>query len=331
MKKIAVASLSLACLTIATIVWSSRTAAVTVHAGEPNQPVYTSGGELVLPASYRDWVFLTSGYGMNYSNGGGDNPMFTNVYVSPEAYQRFKANAKWPDKSMFVVEIYSATTHGSINKAGHYQDAFMGLDVEVKDSSRPNEWSYYNFEPNATSAAVIGNGGCNKCHTDNAAVEHTFVQFYPTLLDFSLEKGVVKPTVNIPLNATRFLKLIDSAGWDKAEQAYREDRKKNPESEMLSEHTLNMVGYMFLEQKKTAQAVSLFKLITQSYPDSANAYDSLADAYVAAGQSQEALAASQKELALVQSDPHLSPELKKRVTERAQNRMAELQAKPHHE
>ena len=161
-----------------------------------NLPVYTADGKLALPANYRDWTFLTSGFGMNYSNGTSSNPMFTNVFVTPEALHGFKATGKWPDKSMFVVEIYAPASRGSINKSGQYQDAFRGLDIEVKDASRPHEWSYYNFDPGDTAAEATG-PGCNKCHSEHAAVENTFVQFYPTLLDFAVKKNLIKPGVSI--------------------------------------------------------------------------------------------------------------------------------------
>jgi hypothetical protein len=306
---------------LALAVWSGTSARVT--AGAPNQPVYTAEGKLALPANYREWVFLTSGFGMNYSNGTGNNPMFTNVYVTPEAYQGFTRTGKWPDKSMFIVEIYSPASHGSINKAGHYQDSFHGLDVEVKDSSRPNEWSYYGFSPGETVGEQEG-AGCNLCHSQHAAVEHTFVQFYPTLVDLALEKGVVKPGVSIPLNQSRFLKLWNTSGWTKAEQAYHEDRKKNPDSDLLNESALNQTGYLLLRDKKTADAISVFKLATTDYPNSANAYDSLGDAYAAAGQADQAIATSQKELALAQSDTTLSADKKKQFTELAQKRIAAM-------
>lgn len=161
-----------------------------------DQPVYTSDGKLALPENYREWVFLSSGFGMNYSNGGGSHPMFTNVYVSPAAYRGFKSNGKWPNGSQFVVEIYSPA-QGSINKSGYFQDKFQGLDVEVKDSSQKNEWSYYNFSPGEKTAEAMGGGACNTCHSEHAAVEHTFVQFYPTLLSFAREKHLLKPGVAI--------------------------------------------------------------------------------------------------------------------------------------
>jgi hypothetical protein len=187
--------ISVACLLAVWTVGRPGTAAA--DAGGSNMPVYSTDGRLALPANYREWLFLSSGLGMNYSTGPVSQPAFTNVFATPEAYRGFKATGKWPDKSMFVVEIYSAESRGSINKAGQYQSRLLGLDVEVKDASRPSEWSYYNFDPGAKSAPSLG-GSCNKCHNDHAAVEHTFVQFYPTLLDFAKERGLVKPSMSIP-------------------------------------------------------------------------------------------------------------------------------------
>ena len=321
MIKLSIVSVSLLLVAIIALSVGHRTIA---SAASNNQPTYTADGKLVLPANYRNWTFLTSGFGMNYSSGVSAHPMFTNVYVSPEACQGFKNTGKWPDKSMFIVEIYSPASHGSINKGGHYQDAFRGLDVEVKDSSREQEWSYYNFSPGQASGDVDG-PGCSSCHSRNGAVEHTFVQFYPTLLDFAIEKNLIKPGVSIPLNQSRFLKLIETTGWDKAEQAYNEDRKKNPDSDLLDEASLNGMGYMLLQEKKLPTAVSVFELAAKSYPNSANAYDSLADAYAAASQPQLAISASQKELALVPNDPNLKPEQKKQLLELARKRIAESQ------
>ena len=159
-----------------------------------DHPLYTADGKLALPENYRQWVFLSSGFGMNYSNSGGSHPMFTNVYVSPAAYQGFRSNGKWPNGSQFVVEIYSPA-QGSINKSGYFQDQMQGLDIEVKDSSQKNEWSYYNFNPGDKTAEALGGGACNSCHSEHAAVEHTFVQFYPTLLSFAQEKHLLKPGV----------------------------------------------------------------------------------------------------------------------------------------
>ena len=52
-------------------------------------PVYTSDGKLKFPESYREWVFLSSGLDMSYSDRGPGHSMFDNVFVEPSAYREF--------------------------------------------------------------------------------------------------------------------------------------------------------------------------------------------------------------------------------------------------
>jgi hypothetical protein len=53
---------------------------------------YTASGELIFPANYREWVFLTSGVNMTYSEqpSGMDHDMVDNVFVDPQSWQEFK-------------------------------------------------------------------------------------------------------------------------------------------------------------------------------------------------------------------------------------------------
>ena len=137
---------------------------------------------------------------MSYSQQPNGMQMFTNVFVNPASYDYFVANGKWPDKTVFVLEEYGSTSQGSINKHGNYQTDFMGLDVEVKDEARfPDKWAYFAFQGEAKSAAAIppSKNDCWKCHDQNAAVEHSFVQFYPELLKIARAKNTIKPTVKL--------------------------------------------------------------------------------------------------------------------------------------
>ena len=145
------------------------------------KPQYDEKGQLLLPANYREWMFLSAGYGMNYSPGG--HEMFTNVFVQRWAYEEFIKSGKWPELSMFVVDEREAGSRASINQKGHFQTDLMGLAVEVKDSARnPDKWAYYAFDGGKNAAGAMPHGNpCWSCHDAHAAVEHTFVQFYPTL------------------------------------------------------------------------------------------------------------------------------------------------------
>lgn len=160
-------------------------------------PQFTKSGELMRPASdYREWIYLTTGLGMNYaSENSAENPLFDNVFVEPSAYRVFKATGHWPDHTMFVIEPRQAMTKGSINKAGRYQgDRTQFLEVAVKDTKRfADGWGYFSFKDDASTAKAFGpEGRCNECHGKNAAVENTFVQFYPTLLPIARAKGTLR-------------------------------------------------------------------------------------------------------------------------------------------
>jgi hypothetical protein len=188
------AGLALAALTIR--VSHSQTPGANVAGSQ-----FTADGKLVRPEGYRRWVFVSSGLGMSYSQRANDSmQMFTNVFVNPSSYDYFLAHGTWPDKTIFVLELYGSTSQGSINKHGNYQTVFMGLDVEVKDEKRfPDKWAYYGFNSNekAASPNSPGKNDCWQCHDQNAAVEHSFVQFYPELLKVAKEKGTIKPTVHL--------------------------------------------------------------------------------------------------------------------------------------
>jgi hypothetical protein len=156
------------------------------------KPQYDGKGALLRPADYRDWEFLSAGYGMNYSPAPGSHEMFTNVFVQRWAYQDFLNSGKWPEQTMFVIDERDAQSKGSINQTGHFQTDLMGLAVEIKDSSRfPDKWGYFAYgETNQTSEAMPKGNPCTTCHEAHAAVEHTFVQFYPTLKPVAKKFGV---------------------------------------------------------------------------------------------------------------------------------------------
>ena len=80
------------------------------------KPQYDEKGQLLRPADYREWMFLSAGYGMNYSPAPGSHEMFTNVFVQRWAYQEFVSSGKWPEQSMFVIDERDAQSKGSINK-----------------------------------------------------------------------------------------------------------------------------------------------------------------------------------------------------------------------
>lgn len=172
---------------------------VSLRAQPADGPQYVNGNNLVRPANYREWVFIGSGLGLTY-DASASNTTFTNVFVNPAAYRAFMNTGRWPDQSVFVLEFRASGTEAPPNTNGRFQTRLVGLEAEVKDSRFPDGWAFYNFrlkaEATADSAPPLAGqdvASCVECHTKSTAVERTFVQFYPTLLEVARAKGTVKP------------------------------------------------------------------------------------------------------------------------------------------
>lgn len=175
-------------------------------AGQPpaataDVPTYTADGQLIFPANYREWIYLTSGLDMSYAprfGSGMNHSMFDNVFVNPSAYKVFLQTGAWPDKTMLVLEVRGAGSNASINKSGHFQTTeLMGSEVHVKDDRLPGKWAFFGFDdPTAkpTTKAFPHEMDCYSCHEKNGAVDSTFVQFYPTLIELAKQKGTLSPS-----------------------------------------------------------------------------------------------------------------------------------------
>ena len=160
-----------------------------------DEPRYTKDGQLMRPENYREWIFLSSGLGMTYGTveaAGVASPRFDNVFVTPQAYRSFLQTGRWPDKTMFVLEVRASASKGSINKGGHYQEEVVAIETHVKDEARfPAKWEFFEFGTGPTGKPFGVKSSCQACHAQNGAVDSTFVQFYPTLLPVARAKGTI--------------------------------------------------------------------------------------------------------------------------------------------
>src|SRR5438874_2008282 len=129
---------SLVLLSLSCALAAGWRAGVTAQPSAADGPKYSSRGELLRPSDYREWVYLTSGLGMTYGPArpaSGRPANFDNVFVNRESYRQFIASGKWPDKTIFVLEIRSAEDHVSINNGGQTQGSLITIEVAVKDQT----------------------------------------------------------------------------------------------------------------------------------------------------------------------------------------------------
>ena len=165
-------------------------ASIAMAGGKPDAPASTARfndkGEMLFPADYRSWTFLTSGHGMSYNPGANAAPdaPFDNVFVNPDAHAAFLKTGHWPEETVLVLEIRGGTSKGSINQRGAFQAGDpVAVEVHVHDSKRfKGGWGFFGFDGTAPAAMIGYDASCYSCHLAHAAVDTTFVQFYPTLL-----------------------------------------------------------------------------------------------------------------------------------------------------
>ena len=164
-------------------------------------PRYANSTDLVRPDDYRQWTFLSSSLDMTYDAPGARSgpSLFQNVFVNPSSYRAFLDSGRWPDETIFVLEIRASSREGAINDAGQFQSDLVALEAEVKDDRFADGWAFFDFGRagalSDVSAPLAGErvAPCIQCHTEHTAVERTFVQFYPTLLEAARRAGTLKP------------------------------------------------------------------------------------------------------------------------------------------
>jgi hypothetical protein len=91
---------------------------------------------------------------------------------------------------------------------------------------------------------------------------------------------------------------IASSGIDAAAKQYRDLRAAAPATYNFDENELNNLGYQLIRVNKFKEAIRIFQLNIEAYPQSGNVYDSLAEGYMDDGDKALAVANYQKSLEL---------------------------------
>jgi hypothetical protein len=104
--------------------------------------------------------------------------------------------------------------------------------------------------------------------------------------------------------------LLASHDFSAFENIIHKVRETNPQSNLASEETINNLGYRLLNNKKYREALLIFRLNTQAFPRSANAFDSLGEALFNSGDEPAAVAAYQHALEIDPKYPNAEAAVK---------------------
>jgi hypothetical protein len=81
--------------------------------------------------------------------------------------------------------------NGSINRTGQFQTEQRAyLEFHIRDAKRfPSGWGFFEATDDMPAKVLPTSASCYTCHQQHAAVETTFVQFYPTAKPIAVKAG----------------------------------------------------------------------------------------------------------------------------------------------
>ena len=113
------------------------------------------------------------------------------------------------------------------------------------------------------------------------------------------------------------LQVIAEEGVDSAVGRYRELKSAHGDEYDLGEFELNFLGYGLVERGMIDEAIRIFKLNVEAYPESFNTYDSLGEAYMLKGDRDLAVANLRKSLELNPENTHAAELIQQMTSEKS--------------
>jgi len=128
----------------------------------------------------------------------------------------------------------------------------------------------------------------------------------------SLTAGDAPEIVSV---AKPLTEVIMSGGVEEAVRKYHILKTENPDKYNFGVNELNMLGYQLMFRDMFDEAVEIFKLNIEVYPESGNAYDSMGEAYMNRGDKELAIKNYAKSLELDPENDNARQMLEKLRTE----------------
>ncbi|SHL35781.1 CubicO group peptidase, beta-lactamase class C family [Chitinophaga jiangningensis] len=221
--------------------------------------------------------------------------------------------------------FFRRTASGLKSTAGdiaHWLIALQGgkllADKKFKDTlwtagkynnGAPTQWALgWVTKPRPAHRAVTASGGGRAAFfiypEDNMAVVvlTNLAGAYPE--DFIDElAGYFNPAIPASDPITTLRMALDEKGYQHAFDIYQEKKKSNPLF-TPNENDLNDWGYRLMATRQQKEALAIFKLVADLYPNSWNAYDSYGEALLRSGDKTAAIKMYQRSIDLNPDNGH---------------------------
>ena len=169
-----------------------------------------------------------------------------------------------------------------------------------------------------------GDQGDSKCYvTANVQQKDAIVYFTNSSNGLTIAEEILDDAIGgkhealVMLNygkydpsAEIFFQSVTDKGAGPALKEYREKRQQSG-GKGIGENSINSIGYKLLGMKKVDDAIEVFKQNTTDFPESGNAWDSLAEGYMIKGDKESAIKYYEKSLQLDAGNSNAAEQIKK--------------------
>ena len=120
--------------------------------------------------------------------------MFNTTLMEPSAYRHFIETGTFREGTMLALIGQGIGTNATPARQGQFATDVHMIEMAVKDSKRlPESWAYYAFGGPMmggyrSTAAPQPKANCFNCHTEHAARDNVFMQFYGLLNEAAPKK-----------------------------------------------------------------------------------------------------------------------------------------------
>jgi tetratricopeptide (TPR) repeat protein len=128
-----------------------------------------------------------------------------------------------------------------------------------------------------------------------------------------------------PPSQDEFLAILGSGDVAVALELYEKFKAQDPDLVLFQEAQMNVMGYRMLQQGRSEEAVALFRINAEAYPQSANCWDSLTEAYMAVGDTEHALECVNKVKDTLPNDTNISDDLRQALETNLERYMEMIQ------
>jgi len=181
-------------------------------------------------------------------------------------------------------------------KTGDSDGSSVGLAFFLGGPQNPDQFGHNGADEGfQANLIMLGDSGKGLAIMGNS---DTFFYIAPRVLELVAREYDWKFTPD-PEPAAEALMLVENVkGTEAALNFYQRIKDGTAKGFKADESSLNTMGYHLLAQKRIDEAIKVFQLNVQEYPNASNPYDSLGEAYMTAGKKDLAIKSYEKSVEL---------------------------------